>query len=290
MLCLVSLAAVPAHALDMSVGAIGWLSEWRPFFFPAFNEPGFASYDSIEKSGEKTMGEPKPLIGPVLGINFSPRWGLTMTGTYGDYGPVKKTYSGMASAIDFNGTNEIKASKLDVDATVNYNLTSVFKIFTGIKVFRYGFEEKRDIYESASTIHISYGVKGEMSGLMLGLGIGTTFRLFGNLYMLANVSANLLGGDAYYKETHYSQSGVPVATVVRPNKDIRDGNAGSWGGNGTIALAYYAESWSTTFTLGVRGQFIKYKISNKNLEQVGLTNKLDAFYGITFSAVYSFEL
>ncbi|TAL30353.1 MAG: hypothetical protein EPN93_19745 [Spirochaetes bacterium] len=289
MLFCIALVSAPAQALDMSVGAIGWISEWRPFFFPEFNKPGFATYDTLDASDGKTMGGPKPLVGPVIGINFSPRWGITATGTVGKYDTVEKKYSGLSAGTAFSGKNEIKATKFDLDSTVNFNINQTFKIFAGIKVFNYGFEETRVI--DVGPDRVTYGVEGEMNGGALGLGIGVSFRLVGNLFVLANASANLIGGDFVYKEKNYSAiPAEPVIQIVRPEKDLTTGTSGSWGGNGTLAFAYYVESWSTTFSLGARGQFIKYKFSDDSFSKLGFTNTMDAFYGITFSAVYSFEI
>lgn len=180
------------------------------------------------------------------------------------YGPVLSTTFTQNLSMSFvflygefdmkmdNGTQSLK--RYDSDLTLNYRISDYFKLFAGAKLM--GFTWDPD------GTHMAVGP---------GAGISTTIPLGGNFFMLGYLSGMYLRGE------EDGTKGVPYKE-----------KANEYGGNGSISLAYYIPSASTTISLGGRYQQLRIAYENNNS---GMTpDSTSRFYGITLTAVYSFNI
>lgn len=114
--------------------------------------------------------DPKPLFGPVLGVDFAERWSLTSVLLVGTYHAKSDT------------NPEYTYRRYDSDTALNYSLSRYFKVFAGFKYMRYDTSSDqldRDVKQ------ISYGP---------GVGAGLTLPLSDSLFAVANVSFMYLFG------------------------------------------------------------------------------------------------
>ncbi|HSV97448.1 MAG TPA: hypothetical protein VLM75_11025 [Spirochaetota bacterium] len=141
--------------------------------------------------------------------------------------------------------------RYDSDIALNYSINRYVKLFGGAKIMGYTFDS------------------GSHYGVGPALGLGVTIPLSDSLFLLWNVS----GVYGFGREEHDGGS----------SSDAREA-----GFNTTLSLAYYIESASTTITLGGRYQWFNINYEKDDPDEFPESNI--TFYGITFSAVYSFEL
>ena len=62
------------------------------------------------------------------------------------------------------------------------------------------------------------------------------------------------------------------------------------GGNSTISFAYYYTGLDMSLSIGYRYQYLRFKQDYNQVVQFPYDGKTDKFYGVTFSAVYSFGI
>ncbi len=150
------------------------------------------------------------------------------------------------------GTDEL--SRYDSDLALNYRLNSYFKIFAGAKYMA---------YEMTDFKHRAIGP---------GAGISAVLPLGNDFYILGNISGLYLWGEHQQEDQTYGTQ-----------KDKYN----EYGINSSISLAYYIVPASVTLSLGGRYQFIKSDFDSSTESQSDLTHH---FYGITASAIYSFNI
>jgi len=145
--------------------------------------------------------DPKPLFGPVLGVDFAERWSLTSVLLVGTYHAKNDT------------DPEYTYRRYDSDTALNCSLSRYFKVFAGFKYMRYDTSSDqldRDVKQ------ISYGP---------GLGIGVTIPISDSLFAIANVSGMYLFGTKKALQSDYYETGVnsalglayyimPIATTI----------------------------------------------------------------------------
>lgn len=182
---------------------------------------------------------PTILYGPVVSLSFSSNWSLSSVFLYGIF---------TMSTPD--GGDE-KVTRIDSDTSINYNLNKYIKLFGGAKIMGYKFP----------------GGKNQSIGPAAGLGV--TFPIGGNFYLLGNLSGMYNYG---YEESEDHDNGEPKEAIFTAP-----------GINSTLAIAYYIDQASTTISLGGRYQYFKI-----NYESGGDSESVMSFYGVTLSAVYSF--
>lgn len=189
------------------------------------------------------------------GVKFSPSF---------LYGPVLSMTMTQDLSLSFvflygkfdmdTGSNTITNTRYDSDLICNYRISNYFKIFAGAKYIGFTWEED-----------------GKHQALGPGAGISTVFPVGGNFFILGYFSGMYLRGqEDGAKGSSYS---------VKTNE---------YGGNASLSLAYYIQSASTTISLGGRYQQLKIKYDNN---ESGMTpDSMSKFYGVTLSAVYSFNI
>ena len=226
--------ATLAHASDLSIGAATWYSWWK--------------LDNVK--GGKDGDDSALLYGPLLSFSFSERWSVSGVFLYGHY------------EIEYTHQSSEKIDRFDSDLVLNYRVTSLIKLFAGIKIMGYEWE--------LST------TSEEMDGISYNLGpafgIGFTIPITGNFYLLANASGIYARG----KNTSSSDTDGDTETLST-----------AYGGNGTITLAWYIASASTSINLGGRYQYFYMMNDNSENNEYEAHNHI---YGVTLSAIYSFEL
>ena len=199
-------------------------------------------WDVTQRGSTKEM-DPEFLYGPALAVKFNEDFNLTFIYLYGKF-----DFPNEDGTID-------KLKRTDSDLALNYMLNDYFKIFGGVK-------------------YNTYSISGHMDfwGVGPGLGLGYTFPLGENLFLLANFSGFYLW--AQEKDEH--GSGKPTEKF----------DAKEYGINSTLSIAYYIASASTTINIGGRYQY--FKIDYDDDKNGG--NMKHKFYGITLTATYTFSI
>ncbi len=278
----ISVGALPAWALDVSIGPTAWFAWWKPAFediYAAYGDPGVVEQDF-------QLG-PAPMYGAALSLAFSKEWSWSSVFVYGNEyrAEVNKTYTN-----GFRVTGAMRIEKTDLDSTVNYSLSRTVKVFGGVKYQGYSFKDNSTTYyPGSSAVYKTDSTHVYSWSTGPGLGVGFTIPVSESVFILLNASGLYM-----------------YASLKAPGGNIQAYDC--WGGNAGISLAYYVSSMSTTIALGGRYQFITYafKDNSSDLSRAGshqfggpnantqenrfLDNKSDQFYGITLSAVYSFEI
>ncbi len=155
--------------------------------------------------------------------------------------------------MEMSPGNSESIRRYDSDTALNYSINRYVKLFGGVKAMGYNWAD------------------GSHYGVGPALGVGLTLPLSDSVFLLGNLS----GLYGFGREKHDASMGGGSSAAREA------------GFNSTLSLAYYIESASTTITLGGRCQWftIDYDDNSGEFSRATLM-----FYGITFSAVYSFEL
>lgn len=226
--------------LAMSLTSTGWFSAFAADVSVGITT-WYADWVFKTESGEEVKFDPGFLYGPVLAVKLSDEFSLTGLFLYGKFKE--------------EGGDEI--ARFDSDFALNYNFHSYFKVYGGIKYMGYGDSIKDMGYNSDSGGHMSVGPAA---------GLGVTYPLYGNLYLLLNLSA------LYALGTHTDDGSV------QQKRDLRE-----WGINTNCSFAYYIPSWAATLTLGGRYQYVKTEYTEGSGE-----DHYFHFYGITASVIKTF--
>lgn len=189
------------------------------------------------------------LYGPVLSIKFSQNWSISSMFLYGKFPDA-------TSPGDQNDGSSFDLSRMDSDTLLNYSLNKYLKIFVGFKYMK---------WEFTGGSHVSPGGGG---------GIGFILPVINNVYFLGNVAGLYI--DGYHKNSN-SENGTDKDTFIEK------------GYNGSVSLAYYIQSASTTISLGYRFQFIK-TVNDEKKSDDSSDEYTSKFYGVTLALVYSFEI
>lgn len=214
-------------AADLSVGATAWYTTW--------------DYEDDTSTGVEY--DPSFLYGPILSLAMTPDLSLSFVFLYGKF---TMNFESSDGSEDIN--------RYDSDLTLNYRISSYFKLFAGAKYI--GFTWSED---------------GKHQALGPGAGVSAIFPLGNDFFVLGYISGMYLKGN---------EKGT--------KSDNYDVKANEYGGNASLSLAYYIPSASTTISLGGRYQQLKieYTDSNNNMTP----DSISRFYGVTLTAVYTFNL
>lgn len=214
------------HAADLSVGATAWYTAW--------------DYEDDADSG--VSYDPAFLYGPVLSLSMIPDLSLSFVFLYGQF------------AMDFESDDpSMDLNRYDSDLTLNYRISSYFKLFAGAKYM--GFTWDPD---------------GKHQALGPGAGISAIFPAGGNFFILGYISGMYLQGNEEDKSRNYKETTT------------------EYGGNASLSLAYYIPDASTTISLG--GRYQQLKINYINPDTQGVSDSMSRFYGVTLTAVYTFNI
>jgi hypothetical protein len=275
MLLAVAISTTPARALDLSIGPAVWYSWWTPAFWEQWN--GDADDTVLKKDINSTF-----LFGPALALSFSPKWSLT--GVFMWTGWYKAENAKIDVGDNERNEEHLDISKYDLDTALNYTVNRYCKLFGGVKYQGYTYRSREEEYDLTTGVLLElYSNRFYWRSIGPGAGIGITVPLSQSFFLLGNVSGIFLYSTFRGME---DDSGNGIEFVYS-----------SYGVNGSLSVAWYIDSMSTTISLGARYQYL---YNNRNSRRADaftdpddsdpFDGSADRFYGFTFSAVYSFEL
>ena len=157
--------------------------------------------------------------------------------------------------LDGDNESSPDTTRYDGDLALNYRINSWLKLFAGVKYIAFSWSDDNG--------------DGKHQALGPGAGLSSVIHMGGNFFLLGYLSGLYLKGE----ETYPGSSG---------DYHLK---AEEYGYNASLSIAWYIPSASTTISLGGRYQYIH--IDYKDNE--GPENDND-FYGVTLTAVYSFNI
>ena len=278
----ISIERTSADPVNISVGASIWYAWWQPAWstMEDLSLP-FTVSDSDFEFDFTEYG----LYGPLFSVKFLKKWSISSVFMIGKYKAViDKTYTlgPIISRIYYNRN----ILKYDSDTTVSYSITNYLKIFAGFKIQGYDYKQDMLLYKYDPIDDTNQTTQKNTTTLLNygpGIGFGLTFNIADNLFFLFNASGILLYGKLENKVDDFNTNFVPEPPM--PQTIIM--KLLTYGGNTSVSLAYYIPSMSTSLILGFRYQVLASKAIPDNEMMI---DKLDHFWGISFTAVYSFSV
>ena len=229
-------AAAPTsiHAAVISAGASTWYTTW----------------DLPSETGAEI--DPFLLYGPLLSVKLSQDFSLSTVFLYSKFE--------MEDSSDPDHNMDI--TRIDSDTALNYRLNDNLKLITGLKVMWY----KMSATIPANPPAIPEPIKNEGIHSSLGpaLGLSLTIPLYGNFFLMGNLSA-------MFTWTTDKQDGYD------------DEHCNEYGFNTGVSVAYFIPKASVTVMLGGRYQSF-------TSTEFDISEPWNTFYGVTLSAVYSFKI
>jgi len=276
------LMPIKAYSVDITAGVAAWYA----WLYQPYTQDVYHNTPAHNKRYGETKNNPDLLYGPALSVKVSEDFNLTFVFLYGKFDITEVDdveESPPYYDIDY------KFERRDSDIALNYRLNDYFKIFAGVK------------YLSFSTNH-SFDASGfnfdgmvyeiDRSGFGPGLGFSIILPIFDNLFLISNISGFYLWVEE--KKGYFSSTLVPPGTGGP--LDVKT-NCKDYGMNLTMSLAYYIAPISTTISVGGRGQFVRTKYGSeykqhlhKQKNKYGDDYNTSGFYGVTFTATYSFSI
>ena len=301
-LCIFCSRAEASH-VDISIGAKVWYNWWEPPwrdgkifvvpFFPPLNNPV-----SVPLTINKFNTDHSVMFGPVLSISFLKRWSVSSVFMFWKYkfvsdGPILKKsaihlFPNMGLEFFFlNSKYSRDIKKYDSDSTVSCSVHRYVKLFAGFKYQKYEYVEKTHFVSKSG-----YGPVGEadsdFENYGSAFGIALTIPLYKSLFMLYNISGGILFGSASYVYDYYlfiDSSGITPVWGQFENEEFY-----SYSGNTSLSFAYYIDQANITLVAGGRYQVCYYRHNRKMRGFLDLNGKYDHFYGVSFTAIYTFRI
>ena len=241
---------------SISFGMIASYAWWTPVWLK------YSFWNGIPHEGYPPFSfkiKPSFIYGPLVGVSFNPKWGLSGSFAYAKYKSTATIYYidnfATATVMPLRGTRD--AVKMDSDLLVNYNIDKYVKIFFGPKYQGYQYNEETLL----SKTKIAY------NSCSLGFGSGFNVPIVSTFYFQPNVSLfGLYGLEIRTGSEHYTSSAYAL------------------GFNGVVAFAYFIPAAHLTFTVGYKAQYIHY-FQKTNSRFV---NDYDLFHGALVSVVATF--
>jgi len=268
---LLLMTGAEAHAISGSAGVMGYYAFWNPVWKDFYQDIGTDS---------------SFLYGPVLGLNLPYNFTasvifLTNYGTEFDY-EFKKKLAGDDYTIKFNQT----LRRYDLDSSIGYSLSKMFKIFGGVKYLNLSLPFS-DVSNSIKTKD-SNGKEISINNMYFqgvgpAFGCGLSYPLpIKNLYLSATMNYLLI-----YSQMQLSFEQTNTAAKLyygSTNTAIKDYIAN--GGNSTIGLSYYIESIKAAVMAGYRFQYLYY--TKLDDDPYKINGNRDMYHGATFYLVKFF--
>ena len=279
-LIIIQVFKIGLFSLEMNAGLVLWYAKWSPHWEDEFRDV-FAD-ETTEKSQFKM--DNSYIYGPVISFKLSEKFSVSGNFLYGKYEAscLKMWYEGQPRIIQ----SKMDVEKYDLDLVLSYSLFKYSQLFTGFKYQHYNLNEtQQGLYQISGSpftrelVSNSYGP---------GLGIGISVPLADTFSVLWNLSGIMLISKIQDEWGDNSGANPPTYTY----------NMHAYGGNTTIALAYFVPDANITFVTGFRYQYLKYKqksVSKDNYDPGdefrfprNYNNKSDTFMGISISVLYSY--
>ena len=266
-------------ALDFSIGTTAWYSWVMPYYLDDISGengstlPGAqANLPVADGSYNNNDGLGVLFPGLLLSVTMHERITISAVFLYSTQNRVSGEYI-LDGPADIAVRTTVVTNRWDLDITIGYKLNDSIKIFAGFKYLGYtGCSDL--VYLVLPPAPSVGGADFDIWGFSAGpaLGFGLTIPLYGNIYLLFNVSGIYV---RYVHNRKGSEAGLPDYSFLRFS------NYG-FGSNSSLSFAYYFESLKTTITLGWRYQVLASW--NEIYDEYGI----DHFYGIQLSAIYTF--
>ncbi len=272
LLTAISLCLRISEAADLSVGLTSYYAYYEPCWKKFYTDLNV---------------EPALLLGPVFNLSFHDNWSVSFlfiysqkqfSASYTDSG----THIPGASADTGNYSIRYRSdvARYDSSLAIGYSFDN-YKIFGGIKSASALTENDIILKESTNVTNADSSYSYNSSNTPLGLvaGAGFTYPVTDELFITGNGS--LL----------YSVSSIKIKTVETIERPEFDENKfydyHGFGGNGVLQLSYMVSSINTTFSIGGRYEIL-YLIDVAG-DPYEISGERDMYYGIIFSAIYTFQ-
>jgi len=201
------------------------------------------------------------LYGPLLSLKLNNDFSLS---TLFLYGKTEVTFP--FDDENLSPAYTLDSTRIDSDTGISYRLNSVFKVVAGFKYMWY--KTEGGVYASSVDV---YDTETNFTTYGPAFGINGTFSLGNSFYLNASISGMYL----WWKTTTEAE-GI----------SLDDEKYNAVGINTGLSLLYYISAASVTLSLGGRYQIISDEIG----EDGYLWDNRGEFYGITLSAIYSFQI
>ncbi len=298
------------HAVKFSIGATCWYAWWSPMF----KDRMLNIQRYIDKTGQEVVDtdnsteiNPSILGGPVISIGITDNLSFGSTFVYGPFYHARSEYKNFV--VNDGATNTINDSmdikKYDADSVINYRVTDFLHVFFGFKYQGYHYKGKRSQVVHTqwgdTTYSGEYSVKSNAFGT--GAGIGFKVHIIENLFSIINLSGVYMRSEITARGTQVVD-GTPY--WFRDNDSLE---FNVYGFNINPQLFYHLPSWDLTLAIGARYQYLKYYVVDTNVEleyngsfhpdtesnsekmmRDDYDGTTDQFWGITFAAIYSFDI
>lgn len=293
-----------AEAFEIGLGGMVWFSWWEaPWTSGKSNRmpPGslkLLNIDTIPVAVPTPINDfrcnPMPIAGPAISLRFHPRLSLASVFMIGKYHAQSTGNFLSPFGVIVNSRYKKNITKFNLDSSLSVGLTDVVKLFVGVKYQGYDYtEDIRFPNATLAGIAIANHARDRLRNLGPGFGVGLTFHLVDNLYLLCNAGGLVLFGHERYRYRWNSVFIVGATLLSLPTK-FNNSRFYASGGNASLSLAYAIPKAHLTLTFGGRGQVLYYvrkKTGIRSLnEAYNVHGKYDQIYGITFAAVYSIKL
>lgn len=309
MLILPARSAIAAP-VDLSIGGTAWYIWWKPAWADAKSamrviSPAPAAIIMAEDAADFKTGS-NAMAGPVISIGFLDRWSIQSVLTMG-----RITYRSKGISRDLQMTfapwdysPSIKSYNRDVlkwdsDTSIGCAVHRMVKIFAGFKHQGYRYDERmKDLLITANPAWFTRELTDDVRSYGGGLGLGLTFPLATDFYLMMSVSGVVLWSlETIMIRQNKTYIIDPFSGFVLLSMFPRRGRYLSYGGTASLSFAYSIEKINTTLSLGGRYQLLynsqKYSRNNPLYNEVAsnvIDGQYDHFFGITFSAIYTFHI
>ncbi len=285
------------HAsVDLSIGANAWFCWWQPPWekqkrnfwkpYPQNTEPRYWPGDyTIGLTPFRSDG--KFMYGPAVSVRFLDRWVIAGVFYFGQY--YFTNYMNNTEVLAFplpsNGNLSRmsfirRINKYDADLNCSYQVLKYMKVFLGYKFQGYYYKERYRSYNSDGSIN---DVRARDRVISMGPGLGVAFNvhIVSDLYLITNLSGVILWGY----EAHWFRNINKGTKQWYPPR----GYFTAYGGNASLAFAYYIAPANLTVTLGGRYQILYYRQKVGDRSYTAFGGNYDHFYGATMSVTYTFS-
>lgn len=281
------MTTAPARAADFSIGPTVWYLYWRP-------------YTDVFRPDAPVLQD--FMYGGAASLRFLESWTVSTRFLAGTFRREhEETISENISPYDGTFTKDtpevarLRMFKADSDTTLAYSLSRYVRLFAGFKYSHYRLRESRMTFRQAgspgsagpyweTSIH-----KSEDHHYGGGAGLGLSFPVADNFYILLNVNGVIMQGTAVFAEEKYTPGNLDgsngIATYYGSDYVVF-----MRGGNGELGFSYYLSSLKVALSLGFRYQQLQVmgRPAKACLDEDELRWHLDGddrFYGVTFTAM-----
>lgn len=305
-ICIILVPAQSFSAVDLSIGGNVWYNWWKPAWeksptlsrFLLINNAAQVTQITRMEKGSNFKVNPSFLAGPSLSLRFLKRWSISSVFVCGMFEARAKnpiSFYGYTYFLDFPPPvydqsfmykdYHRKIFKWDSDTSVAFEPLRFLKIVAGFKAQGYSYKERLRYFQNIAFAYI-WESESKVENFGPGLGIAFTIPVVDSLYVLFNLSSFVLWG----KETIDYKNAYETLflDIIYPYSS--DGRFISYGGTSSLHFAYVIEKANLSIATGFRYQVLKYYQKFNDVTFHKYNGKLEHFYGVTLSMIYTFHL